>query len=187
MNNLIDKYTQLESILALANLEVSVSEVHGTLVGAIANHLKSSITPDLLNLVVPNASPADYQPLQEHLYELYRDTSESLLSGEEDFDLFLHDDDNPLNVRIDDLAAWCRGYLLGLLYNNAFSIDQLTESGPEIARDIMQISEADATNEQEQQDEWALAELHEYVKVGVQLIFECIYTERAADTPAAVQ
>ena len=187
MSNLIDRYTQFDSILALANIEMSVSEVHGTLVGAIANHLKSGVTPDLLNLVVPNGVSADYQSLQESLYELYRETSELLLSGEDDFDLLLPDDDSPLSLRIESLAAWCRGYLLGLLYNDTFGIDQLTENGPEIARDIMQISEADASTEQEPQDDWALAELHEYVKVGVQLIFECVYTERAAVAPSAVQ
>jgi uncharacterized protein YgfB (UPF0149 family) len=58
-------------------------------------------------------------------------------------------------------------------------LDQLPENGPEIVRDIMQIAEAAAGAEDEKEEDWALAELQEYIKVGVQLVFEHIYSERS--------
>ena len=58
--NSVDRYTQVETTLALTGLELSVSEVHGTVVGAIANHLKTGLTPDLLNcLLYTSPSPRD--------------------------------------------------------------------------------------------------------------------------------
>lgn len=185
MNNAVDRYTQLEATLALAGLELSVSEVHGTVVGAIANHMKSGITPDLIKLIEPQADAGDgrLNQLSESLYEIYREASEQLLEAKETFELLLPDDDEALETRVDGLASWARGYLLGLLYNNAFSVDQLPESGAEIARDMMQIAEAAPGEGDEREEDWALAELQEYIKVGTQLIFEFIYSERASDAP----
>lgn len=189
MNNLVDRYIQMETTLAQTGLEISVSEVHGTIVGAIANHMKSGITPDLLGLIEPNADKTNpsYSHFSELLYELYRENSELLIEGKEGFGLLLPDDDEPFELRVDAVATWCKGYLLGLLYNNKFSIDQVPESGSEIARDFLQIAEASAGQDDEQQEDWALGELEEYLKVGAQLIFEFIYSERASEVPALKQ
>jgi len=110
-----------------------------------------------------------------------------LLEGNEGFDLLLPDDDESISDRVDGIATWCKGFLLGLLYNNAFSVDQLPESGAEIVRDFMEIAEAGAGADSEQDEDWALAELEEYVKVGSQLVFEFIYSERSADAPEQTQ
>ncbi|MBT8116098.1 MAG: YecA family protein, partial [Arenicella sp.] len=150
-----------------------------TIAGAIANHLKSGISPDLLKLLDPEAQHGQYGQLQETLQEIYRDTSDSLFASDDSFDLVLPDEDEALEIRVEGLASWTRGYLLGLLHNNAFGIDQLPESGAEIARDMMQIAEASAGADAEREEDWALGELHEYIKVGAQLIFEFIYSERS--------
>ena len=189
MTNSVDRYIQTESTLALSGIEISVSEVHGTIVGAITNHMKSGQTPDLLRLIEPNADQNDgrYQQLSDVLYQIYRENSTFLLEAKEGFNLMMPGDDEAIEVRAEALAGWSRGYLLGLLYNEAFSIDQLPENGPEIVRDVMQISEAAAGSDGEQEEDWALAELEEYVKVGSQLVFEFIYSERASDAPPLKQ
>ncbi|MBX2847691.1 MAG: UPF0149 family protein [Acidiferrobacterales bacterium] len=189
MPNNVDRYTQVESTLALSGLELTVSEVHGTVIGAIANHMKSGQTPDLLRLIEPNADSNDgrFRPLSELLYEIYRENSEYLLEAKEGFELLLPDDEEAIEIRAEALASWSKGYLLGLLYNESFSIDQLPENAPEIVRDVMQISEAAAGADGEQEEGWALAELEEYVKVGSQLVFEFIYSERAKDAPQLQQ
>lgn len=190
MSEQADYYLQIESTLALAGLDsLTPSEVHGTVVGAIANHLKTGMTPDLLKLVEPEADANDgrFAPVSEMLYELYRETSEILFDSKEGFELVLPDDDAPLAQRVDGLATWSKGYLLGLLYNDLFSIDQLPESGAEIARDMIEISEVGSGADSEREEAWALAELEEYLKVGSQLIFEFIYSERAADAPTLSQ
>lgn len=189
MNNSVDRFTQVEATLSLASLEISPSEVHGTIVGAIANHLKSGLTPDLLTLIEPGADANDgrFSQLNQLLYDMYRENSEVLFESKEGFDILLPDYEEDINVRVDGLATWSKGFLLGLLYNNNFSIDQLPENGAEIARDLMEIAEASAGADDEKTEDWAFAELHEYVKVGAQLIFEFIYSERSTDAPATAQ
>lgn len=184
MSNLTDRYTQIEATLDLASIdELSPSEVHGTIVGSMCNHMKSGVTPDLLKLIEPNADANNgrFTQLTALLYELYRDTSELLIETKDGFDLILPSEDESIDVRVHGIATWCKGFILGLLYNNTFSIDQLPESGAEIARDLMEIAEASAGASDEQEEDWALAELHEYIKVGSQLIFEFIYSESSAN------
>lgn len=189
MSSNSDRYTQIEACLGLADIEISASEVHGTLVGAMANHMKSGITPDLLALIEPGANKNDgrWSQLSEVLYETYREVSEQMLEAKESFDVLLPDDNEPLGVRAEGLATWTRGYLLGLLYNDRFGVDQLPESGAEITRDFMEIAEAGSGFDGDQEEDFALAELHEYVKVGSQLIFEFIYSERASEAPQREQ
>ncbi|MFT5574328.1 MAG: hypothetical protein ACI9FR_003270 [Cryomorphaceae bacterium] len=184
-----DRFTQIEATLALSDIELSVSEVHGTVVGAISNHMKSGVTPDLLKLIEPAANPDDprFSQLRELLYDMYRENSEVLLESKEGFAPLLPNDDESLSMRVDGLATWCKGFLLGLLYNNAFSIDQIPEGGAEIARDMLEIAEAGVGSDEEREEDWALSELEEYIKVGAQLIFEFIYSERSAAAPKPSQ
>lgn len=183
MTNLVDRFTEIEATLDLAGIEeLSPSEVHGTIVGAMSNHMKSGVTPDLLKLIEPTADAKDgrFTQLTEMLYELYRETSELLIETKDGFDLILPSEDESIDMRVEAIASWCKGYVLGLLYNNAFSIDQLPDSGAEFARDLMEIAEAAAGASDEDEEDWALAELHEYIKVGSQLTFEFIYSESSA-------
>ena len=183
MTNLVDRFTQIEATLDLAGIEeLTPSEVHGTIIGAMSNHMKSGITPDLLKLIEPTADVNDgrFKQLTAMLYELYREASELLIETKDGFDLILPDDEESIDTRVEGIATWCRGYILGLLYNNAFSIDQLPESGAEIVRDLMEIAEAASGANEESEEDWALAELHEYIKVGAQLTFEFIYAESSA-------
>jgi len=187
--NSVDRFTQVEATLALAGIELSVSEVQGTVVGAIANHLKTGLSPDLLKLIEPEADANDgrYSQLSELLYDLYRENSEILFESKEGYGLLLPDDDESISIRVDSLAGWCKGYLLGLLYNDRFSVDQIPESGAEIVRDMMEIAEAGAGADDEQEEDWALGELEEYIKVGSQLIFEFIFSERSSEAPKSEQ
>ncbi len=189
MTNTVDRFTAIEATIALAGLEISPSELHGTVIGAIANHLKTGMSPDLLKLVEPSADANDgrFSQLSSMLYEMYREYSELLFNGGEGFELVLPDDDESIGIQVEGIATWTKGFLLGLLYNDLFSIDQIPESGAEIARDMIEISEAGAGEDTETEEEWALAELQEYVNVGSQLIFEFIYSERSKDAPETTQ
>ena len=79
MTDLQEKYQQIEAVLRASQIEeLSPSELHGIVVGAICNHLKTGQTPDLVKLIEPSASVEDgqLQGVAEHAYGLYRDTSE---------------------------------------------------------------------------------------------------------------
>jgi len=81
-------------------VELTPSEVHGTIVGAMSNHMKSGITPDLLTLIEPTADANDgrFTQLSAMLYELYRENSELLIETKDGFDLILPSDDEAIDV-----------------------------------------------------------------------------------------
>jgi len=187
-----EQYLQLESSIQLAGLSQPTSEVHGMVVGSIANHMHTSNAPDLIALLIGGTLNNDdlkgLEPLRELLNQLYRDMSEVLLENSDDYQLLLISPEESLSLRTESLADWCRGYLLGLLQQDSIMIDRLPKDGSEIARDILAISEAGPSPTESEEDEWALAELEEYVKVGSQLIFEFILRVRSEQpTQAPVQ
>ena len=94
--------------------------------------------------------------------------------------MLLPDDEVGVPRRLQSLADWCRGFLLGLLDGERVAIDEFSPDAAEVARDMMSVSEVEAGSEEED-SEWDLAEVEEYVRVGVQLIFEDLYRDVRGD------
>ena len=78
------------------------------------------------------------------------------------------------------LADWCRGFLLALLDGERIAVDEFSADAAEVARDLMSVSELEADGDGGD-SEWDLAEVEEYVRVGVQLIFEELYGDLHGD------
>jgi uncharacterized protein YgfB (UPF0149 family) len=166
-------YEKLRAALLLADTDHNASEVHGIICGAICNQLKSGRQVDVTELIsamvgINNESKGVLEAAIDSLYESSR---QSLNDRDSSFSLLLPADEHGLAERTDAVAQWCQGFVFGLLSNQAFPIDKLPGDAAEIARDFMAISKAEPGEDREQ-DEWALAEIEEYVRVGVQLIFE---------------
>lgn len=95
-----------------------------------------------------------------------------LQAGDLSFALMLPDDDRPLHERVEALAVWCHGFLAGLGFGGLpFGSRSLSDQLREILADFSEISRAhDAAASPDA--EFDLAELIEYVRVSVQLVFE---------------
>jgi len=108
------------------------------------------------------------------LLELYRDTAGVLAAGMSEFDLLLPDaDEADVADLTDALAGWCRGFLYGLIEAGVPDLEHLGGDAGEIVRDFLDISEAVADDQGVEQEQLkALAELQEYIRVGVQLVYE---------------
>lgn len=87
------------------------------------------------------------------------------------FSLLLPDEDEPIGERTGSLADWVRGFVLALLRGERLTLQDLDSNSAEIVQDLLKIGEAQPGEEGED-DEKALAEIEEYVRVGVQLVFE---------------
>ena len=115
-------------------------------------------------------------PAPEYAIEL--DTWRMLNEMNMAFEPFLADDDQPLDAQVRGLASWCQGFLSGLGLGG-LTLDDSTSDDTgtvtEIAKDFAEISRAALGPEDEQDLEqagFALAELKEYVRVSVQILFE---------------
>ena len=113
---------------------------------------------------------------------LYQHILQQLHAGELQFQLLLPDDDVDLELRSQAMVHWCQGFLLGLGYVGISDTQRFQGDLAEIINDITEISqmtigELDYSEEEEQ----SYAELVEYLRVGVMLLWE---TLRAQQTQA---
>jgi uncharacterized protein YgfB (UPF0149 family) len=96
----------------------------------------------------------------------------TLVGNDADFAPLLPDDDTPLRERADALSLWCQGFLYGLGSGTTPDPGKVSSEAGEIIRDLTEIThvgvEADEENEE---NEAAFAEVVEFVRVGVQLLF----------------
>ena len=183
MKNVQDiQYDDIQSAISLAGLELSASEVHGVICGAICNQMKTGTAPEMNRLITAgvDVQAESLEQLQGSLELLLRGSVEELHNDEGDFSLLLPDDDSGLPLRLQSLADWCRGFLLGLLDGERIAIDEFSADAAEIARDMLSVSELEESREGGD-SEWDLTEIEEYVRVGVQLIFEELYGDLHGD------
>jgi uncharacterized protein YgfB (UPF0149 family) len=97
-----------------------------------------------------------------------------------DFDLLLPDEDAPLEERVQALAAWCGGYLSGYGLGGG-STDGLDEDALTALHDVAAIAGVDTDVDGMEQEESDLAQLVEYVRMGVLVILTSV---RARDGDA---
>jgi uncharacterized protein YgfB (UPF0149 family) len=158
-------------LLTDARAETEAAEAHGTLAGALCALDVYSIE-DWLAEIMPDAagSAAASAPA---LGGLYADTLGALRGGGMEFDLLIPEDEVPIEERTRALALWCNGFLYGLGTTGAADPARLSTDAGEVVRDLSEIARAgvDAADGAEE-NEAALAELVEFVRVGVQLVFE---------------
>ena len=182
-------YDQLDAALSLADISILPAEVHGIIVGALCNHLQTGNRPDLMALIMDGSGEDSGPVIQagELSYSLYRSTMELLLEDQGGFVLQLPHESESMEFRTESLGGWCRGFLLGLLHNNTVDMGSFSGDSEEIIQDIMTISGATNGDQAVDKDDWAYAEIEEYLRVGVQLVFETIYEQRTASAPPVEQ
>lgn len=125
--------------------------------------------------------PADLRH-EEHratLAEAAADWARQLGEGQLAFGLILASDDASLHERTESLAQWCQGYLVGLAMGGIKDHNALPGDVPEFVNDLLKISQA-AVQDESNEDEDAFYELCEYVRVGVQLVFDELALVREA-------
>ncbi|WP_267120279.1 UPF0149 family protein, partial [Xanthomonas sacchari] len=95
------------------------------------------------------------------------------------FDLVLADAGAPLPERADALFDWCRGFLGGFGLA-AGAAPPLSEEGQEALQDVARLAQASADDfDSGDEDEDALAEIEEFVRVAVLLLHsDCVLGPR---------
>jgi hypothetical protein len=140
-------------------------EIHGILTGmlCIDNEINGSrAVEDVQSEMLDNALAA--------LREM---TLEGLFDPDMGFKPLLPDDEVALDQRVRALGRWCDGFLYGLSNSGQFELDRLSPEIREVISDLTELSRVGLTDEdvESQTAEADYAELVEYVRVGVQMIF----------------
>ena len=169
--NARELYEQLDGKLRETGWKSGVPEAHGLLTGLACRGFPASRIANKMYLFELGMDQ-DSMPLQA-LYELI---VQNLESDHPVFDLMLPDDHESLFARADEIANWCSGFAQGFCHDGEMAM--LQKKGPvkEMFDDVMSIAriqgEPSGDGPDRQAEERALTEIEQYLRVGIQLIYE---------------
>jgi uncharacterized protein YgfB (UPF0149 family) len=164
-------YDEFERVLRDARALPDPAEAHGTLAGALCSSRDYGLL-EWVREILPDDSPEEEALQSSVLQKVYDSMVRSLGGSDANFEPLLPDDESPLTERAGALSAWCQGFLYGLGSGNTADPSRVSAEAGEIIRDFTEITHVgvDAGDENEE-NENAFAEVVEFVRVGVQLLF----------------
>lgn len=163
----LPEVTELEQASRQLGLAASVSELHGALCGWLAGggaDVAGWPAKVMADEDLPEPSPGDA------LDRMRQATAEQLENRDFAFELLLAGDDAELAQRTAGLFEWCRAFLGGFGLA-AGGQPALSEESEEALNDLARLAQAAGEEfESAEEDESALAEIEEFVRVAVLLL-----------------
>ncbi|WP_243038836.1 UPF0149 family protein [Dyella sedimenti] len=166
-------YDELDDTVVHLQLGVQASDLHGSLCGFLAGggQVGKRSLAEVLQLEA-EVAPAGRD--QVVLDRMVRQSEAELADPELGFEPLLPADDRPLTERAEALVDWCRGFLGGFGLAGADAHGKLSNEAQEILRDLGTIAASSFEFGDEGEDEDALIEVHEFVRMAAMLLFaEC--------------
>ena len=180
MNDELPDYVAMERALGRANVDFSGAEIHGMGCGMLV--VDQSFSQETWLAQVLEGNPQDFhvQEARTLLRELFTVTRQQLNDPGMAFELFLPEDD-ALETRVEAMQDWCQGFSYGLAMAGIKDMHKLPEDSREWAEDVVRIgSSGELEMEDEEEGENALAEIIEYLRVGVLMMNEEMQPMKAA-------
>ena len=169
-------FNEVAQALAAGGSSVHAAEAHGCLCGALCvrsgfgyGDWLGEILPDTVTLPERDGPLAD----------LFEQSAAILAAPDMEFEPLLPEEDDPLEERVDALAAWCQGFLYG--FGSAANAGRYSPAGEvaEVLADFAEISRGGSVGAEPMEiEEDAYVELVEFLRVGVQLVYDEMRSER---------
>ena len=186
--------SQLEGLLYDVDAAFGAAESHGVLCGMLCAQGATEASQWMLHVLGEHEETSEMlQQAGKKLMQIHQLSVEQMNDSAVEFELMLPDDEEPLEARVAALGAWCQGFVYGLAVGGVRENTELPEDSKELIADILEISRAGymADDEAEQnidtdgdieEDEIALMEVIEYVRMGVLLIYEELQPLQSSQT-----
>ena len=176
-NNLTDNqltYDMVDDALIKADAITEAAEAQGTLCGMVCVTGRGDLNKWLSHVFGEEKDSSNLYVPESHdvLTQLFESTVKALVEETYDLTLLIHDDDTPLDVRIEDISNWCQGFLYGLSASGLNDVKSLPEEASEILQDMLDISKAGYDPEaDDDENEQAFMEIVEYLRIGAYVIY----------------
>ena len=171
-------FAEVAQALAARASAVHAAEAHGCLCGALCLRPDYSLA-EWLDELLPE--PADATDADGPFAALFEESAGVLARPDMEFEPLLPDDQADLAERVASLAAWCQGFLYGFGSAGTAAQVQVPAAVNEVLADLAQIAQAGAVgSESLDEEEGAYAELVEFVRAAVQIVYEDLRAARAS-------
>lgn len=169
----MQNYDELNGVLVASCVLSTASECHGILCALVCTNgfvREQDIRDHLLaqDVVIHEDKCLQY------LFSLAEDIAATIRQDDYDLQLLLADDDS-MSDRCRSLVEWCQGFMSGLGLSGVTE-EQLSSECRELISDFYNIANLDIDSKFDDDDyddnDAALTELVEYVRIGVLFIFE---------------
>lgn len=158
-----------------SGLATDPSELHGALCGWLSGGGEDTVNWPA-KVLADDALPAP--EAESPLDELRKASMSQLEDRGFGFELLLPEIEDSLNDRADALFEWCRGFLGGFGLA-AGANPPLSEEAEEALHDLARLAQAAPESSDDDEDEHALAEIEEFVRVAVLLLHgDCVLAPR---------
>ena len=165
-------HAELAHALKTLRLGMGASDLHGSLTGYLCAGGSAGVEewPAALEIEPDPIQSGSARTLHdETLRQLYRDCRAQLDDPDLGFEPLLPASDAPVETRADSLVEWCRGFLGGVGLSGTTS-RLLSADANEVLADIGRIAASHFDYDDAEEDESALSEVLEFVRVGVLLL-----------------
>ena len=171
------KYQEVRDVIGPANKLISPAEIHGLMSGVLCAGINNLDEGTWDEAGFFSFGTEDLSEAQEAvIMQLFQATKDKITHMEFDYNLFLPDDDESLQVRAMEFGQWCQGFLSGFglaggqldehEHQDAIeSIERISDAA-NIAYENLEISE---------EDERAFMEVTEYVRMAVLVVYSDIH------------
>jgi len=170
-------YDDVARALGARACAVHPAEAHGCLCGALCARRDYS-SAEWLEEVLPDEAVGG--PEDPVLAGVFSESAGALAGPDLEFQPLLPDEAS-IGERVEALAAWCQGFLYG--FGSAGTVGRAALPGDvdEVLSDLARIAQAGAPGTDSPEDEEsAYAELVEFLRAGVQLVYEDLEALRAS-------
>jgi uncharacterized protein len=160
-------YAELAAALKTLRLGMGASDLHGSLTGYLCAGGRAGAAEWPHALALEPEPPATLNDAA--LQRLYTDCRAQLEDPDLAFEPLLPGSDQPVEQRAEALVEWCRGFLGGVGLSGA-QPRGLSVDATEVLSDINRIASSRFDYDDAEEDETALSEVLEFVRVGVLLL-----------------
>lgn len=174
-------YQELSQALLATPHKSHASQVHGLICGLLSGQPHSD---GAWEEAILGYKPTG--PLQTLLQQVYEQSKQQLQEFLFELQLLLPTDDEQLAERAEALSLWCQGYLTGLKIAQIPLEDRAPSETTEAIQDLVEIAKMNYEEVvEDEEDESAYAELVEYVRMAVILIYQDLHgNDRASPRKA---
>lgn len=168
-------YEELERALSAAEIELPPAEVHGIITGIVS--VPGARAPGSLFFGERKVAPTpEVEQFLRLVAALQEDIRSRLQGVEFEFQPLLPPADAELAQRVEALGVWARGYVLGLGAAGVSEPERLKGEVGEFLLDATRIGEAEMDEDETlEHQERELAEIVEYLRAGVQLVYDQLH------------